>query len=375
MSSLCAMTSHTPTSTADPLLVAAGREVEEFEARKAKQAPLTPAVTDETPDPIPFWDPARELQDINEVKSSELYSSLDRAYYAPKFPLATCGRVTDLRKDPLWYSLLLFAHFRRIVMDSDAIEAHVQWMRDIISYLRYHEVLPAEYTSERAATRIVSALAGQHRFRQHMRRLRAASLHDFPDLVTDVIAYICYNHDSTPYERRHTRRRVVLPAEHELPEPGPSTRAVKRAPAQHSDCDPPPFKARLHKAALENLGDDVSGSKWNPVVFDSFGQARKLKDEGASAPQQRLGVLQAILRLIKEQQCVEMPYFDGLSEARLRDVLEKDAGFTAVMDELLRAADSDYTSFAPTLRRIVNHLCQPRKRTSDSSRQVRFAPF
>ncbi|EJD42135.1 hypothetical protein AURDEDRAFT_186135 [Auricularia subglabra TFB-10046 SS5] len=357
----------------DALLSAAVREYDEYMKHNAGAPATTPAstgVTPETPRPSKLQ---LEHQDMDELMSSEIYATLDLSYHAPRFPIPTCSLFQDLKKNLFWCSMLFFAYYKGVVLNSDTLDAHVRWMRDIIAYLRESHVLPAECTSERATTRIITALAHQTRFRQHMRNLRAASIKTFPDLLADVGAYICYNHDSNPYERRR-KRRVFVPAVDEPTESGPSKR-VPIPRIEPSACDPPPFKARLHRSALEGPGEDKSGSRWGPVLFNSWRAALKLKEEEASGPQRRLGALQAILRLIKEQKCTETPYFDDLSEEKLRDVLEKDAGFTAVMDELLRTADGEYGAYVSALRRIVNHLCQPRQRAHGGVKNVRFAPF
>ncbi|EJD40014.1 hypothetical protein AURDEDRAFT_116036, partial [Auricularia subglabra TFB-10046 SS5] len=228
--------------------------------------PASTGVTPETPRPSKLQ---LEHQDMNELMSSEIYATLDISYHAPRCRIPTCSLFQDLKKNLFWCSMLFFAYYKGVVLNSDTLDAH-------------SHVLPAECTSERATTRIITALAHQTRFRQHMRNLRAASIKTFPDLLADVGAYICYNHDSNPYERGRKRRVFVLAVD-EPTESGPS----KRVPIPRIEpcaCDPPQFKARLHRSALEGTGEDKSGSRRGPVLFNSWRAALKVKEEEASGP-------------------------------------------------------------------------------------------
>ncbi|EJD42124.1 hypothetical protein AURDEDRAFT_152943 [Auricularia subglabra TFB-10046 SS5] len=347
----------------DRQLQAALDELHEFTAHNAdaalRRSDIARRATATLPEGVDL-----EAQDLRELHSSKLYDTLDHLCIPAPFPL-TSRRICDLNNTQFWLSLGLFAYAKAVVLNSDTLEAHVQWLRDIMIYIRDSRVIPPERTSDAAMTRIITGLAYQHRFRQRLRDLRAASILKFPLLFTDVVTYIFHDHFDPAHERKRARRVIAVEdVPLDAPPPKPAVPAVVP--------DPPPYKARHHKASVEYLDEGRLSGRWSNLVCDTFRVALHLKD--APAPQRRLEVLQFTLRCLKDTESAETPYFDDISAERLSAVLEKDAGFTAVMDELLCAVDGDYSVFSRILRRIVNHVCQPRKRAQGGSRRVRFAP-
>ncbi|EJD42142.1 hypothetical protein AURDEDRAFT_115142 [Auricularia subglabra TFB-10046 SS5] len=328
-----------------------------------------------TPDPTASMSHAEFMKDI---RTSQTYAVMDRAYDPPPFP---CHRhaIQDNGKSQ-WTFLKAFAYFKaktlRVAPDS-SLDAKADYLRAIIAYIRDCKHLPPQYTGDLAVSRILAGLAYKRAFRDRVHRMLSCNLPAFPEAFYEVLAYIHYNHaDPSCYHRTRTgrpRRRVIVPEDVPLPPRSPSPLADPTPEA----AGPPQYRERLYRTSIEEPDSRIA---LRMVAFTALG----VSDRHESCPDavaHHVAVVQAIIKAIGEaERPVATPYFENISDADLRAVFERDAAFAAVLEELKHAAakiehEATDAKLLNIGQRVVNHLCQPRRRTRATTRSVRFAPF
>lgn len=337
--------------------------------------PLRPDDSDAQPGP----DPSASMsysEFMDDLRSSKTWAAMDHAYEPPPFS-CNAPAMQRMKREPQWSLMMIYAGLKAMTLPPDpSLDAKADYLRAILDCIRDAALLPPDYTGELALSRILTALAYNRVFRDRVHRMMVytGSSVAFPDLFYDVAAYITYNHADPPCyrsaSRRRPRRRIAAPEDVPLPPRSPSPPAEETA-------GPPPYKTRLHRPSIE--GPDTPQAL-RVVGFWAL-QASLAHAEDPDPVAHHVTVVQAILKAVREsQRPVATPYFEDMSDADLRAVVERDAAFAAVLDELKRTAanlkqDKTDDKLLNVVGRVVNHLCQPRKRTRATTRSVRFAPF
>ncbi|EJD42136.1 hypothetical protein AURDEDRAFT_152950 [Auricularia subglabra TFB-10046 SS5] len=313
---------------------------------------------------------------IEDMRSSQTYAVMDRAYDSPPFPSCT-HLIQDMRGNPKWTTLRLFAFLKGKMLSSDSLDAKADYLRTIIMYIRDNKLLPSDYTSELAVSRILAGLAHKREFRDRLYRMRRCrNAFVFCEPFYEVLAYICYNHANPHGSREAKRRRVIVPDDVPLPPRCPTPPADDGQEA----LVPPPYRARLYRTSIEEHYTEDWGTPIREVAFAAYLELRRLTDR-PDVLDHHVGAVQAILKIINDKYPeVKTPYFDNISDADLRAAFARDAAFMAALDELKRRVDNLVQDrhdgkLLDVVRRLVNHFCQPLKRTRNSTRNVRFAPY